>query len=297
MSVIVEGKTKVIRPGASAGTILIETKDSLTAGDAARRESIPDISTDKTAQAANVFSLLQRHGIPTAFIERASERELLCHQCKMLPLELVVRRFAWGTFLLRHPDFRTDDNTPLRFDKPFYEFFHKHSVVAPPLVDTPYQTDEEDARQRYLRDGVWPQGVYTDPYIDAADRQWTLRSPKEPLSESRPLMQIEPMCPREERMEIIEFLMIPVFLALEKAWAGVETVHGPVTLVDMKMEIGRRVSDGKLLVADVIDNDSWRIWPGGDHSKQLDKQCFRDNQPLSSVAENYAIVTELTSRF
>jgi phosphoribosylaminoimidazole-succinocarboxamide synthase len=74
----------------------------------------------------------------------------------------------------------------------------------------------------------------------------------------------------------------------------VETQYGPIVLADIKIEAGRQKVDGKLVIADVIDNDSWRIWPGGDPSKQLDKQNFRDGHPLSEVSDNYALVAELT---
>ena len=47
MPAIVEGKTKVIRCGPGEDTIILETKDLLTGGDAARRESIAAIGIDK----------------------------------------------------------------------------------------------------------------------------------------------------------------------------------------------------------------------------------------------------------
>jgi phosphoribosylaminoimidazole-succinocarboxamide synthase len=71
----------------------------------------------------------------------------------------------------------------------------------------------------------------------------------------------------------------------------------PVELVDLKIEVGRLLDNKRIVIADVIDNDSWRIWPGGDPGRQLDKQCFRDDQPLVQVAENYAIVAGMTAEF
>lgn len=293
--IIAQGKTKVIRPGPENGTVVMETLDVLTGGDAAKRETIHDIGIQKTTQAANVFTLLNRKGIPTAFIKKQSPNSLLCYQCDMLPLELVVRRYAWGSYLYRHPEFKTEK--PHRFAAPVWEFFHKRSVVAAPASDRPYQLDEGEARERFLRNGKWAEGIYTDPYISVESGRWMVYPAKKQLAGGKPLMEVPPECSDAEFRYVVEQVMLPVFKAIEDAWHKVSTAYGPVELVDLKIEVGRRKTDGKIVVADVLDNDSWRIWPGGDPTKQLDKQCFRDDSPLSKVAENYVMVANLTGKF
>lgn len=86
-----------------------------------------------------------------------------------------------------------------------------------------------------------------------------------------------------------------VFTVLERAWKSVD-----VMLVDLKIEFGRDARD-QLLVADVIDNDSWRIWPGGDKNRMLDKQIYRNlqqvtDQDLQALGDRYALVADLTGK-
>ena len=78
------------------------------------------------------------------------------------------------------------------------------------------------------------------------------------------------------------------FLVLEKAWQ----LEGG-TLVDLKVEFGFDAK-GRLLLADVIDNNSWRVIEDGSY---IDKQVYRDGGALDDVAAKYRRVAEITDRF
>jgi len=239
-----EGKTKIIFAHSEKDdTIYMVHKDGLTAGDGARRNTLPGKGALACRTTSNVFYLLEEEGIQTHYIGMVGDNINLMTRCTMIPLEVVMRRIATGSYLRRHPE--VEEGT--RFDPPLVEFFLKDDARHDPLVT------EDDILE-----------------MDVATSE-----------------EIEEMRRTGRR----------VFEILEAAWAKLD-----VTLVDCKIEFGRATSSGQLLVADVIDNDSWRIWPGGDKERMLDKQLYRNmpevtDEGLRELLVKYTQVAELTDAF
>ncbi len=241
---LAEGKTKIIYAHPEREDVVyILHKDGLTAGDGARRSELPGKGELACLTTSNVFYLLEQEGVATHYIGMLGGNVNLVTRCAMVPLEVVMRRIATGSYLRRHPEIAEGT----RFEPTVVEFFCKDDAAHDPLV-----TDEQ---------------IQEMELADAAE------------------------------IETMRAAGRHVFDILEAAWAKQD-----VTLVDLKIEFGRASDDGRLLVADVIDNDSWRIWPGGDKSRMLDKQVYRNlpevtDAGLREVLANYARVAEMTTAF
>lgn len=267
-NILIEGKTKIVYEYGPRD-VVITNKDDITAGDGARRDVIADKAVLSTRTNVNCFELLRRHGIPTHYVAGFDSVSFVARRVNMIPLELVVRRIATGSYLKRRPD--VTEGTI--FDDLVVEFFHKDDPNHDPLAII----DLVGRRMlRYVASRPIEQGYLDEHPIPAGVGASTI----------------------DQLVSVTR----DTFTVLEAAWASQN-----VTLVDLKIECGFDATTGELLVADEVTNDGWRLWPGGDKSRQRDKQVYRElvdtddpaakAKELGAIKKNYAWVADATDKF
>ncbi len=247
---IARGKTKVLyeNPGQPDQLVVAQT-DQISAGDGARKNEIAGKGRLAAQTTARVFRLLNLCGLPTHYQsggEDDDDNEMLVRRCNMIPLEVVVRGVAAGSFARRNPGIARGMLMVPRV----IEFFFKDDANHDPMI-----SPEE----------IISRGIANPAEVGA-------------MSEIARL----------------------TFDILAHAWRKRD-----VLLVDLKIEFGRLTSGpdkGQLVIADVIDNDSWRIWPQGREDRMLDKQMYRnletvDDAALARVKAAYEEVAELVGTF
>ncbi len=262
-TLLAEGKTKIIWSVPGTDHVLIESKDDITAGDGAKHDIMSGKAVLATRTTVNCFQLLRKAGIPTHFLAEADERTFWAKRAQMIPIEVVVRRAAYGSYLKRHPEAARGQ----QLGQLTLELFTKDDQAHDPLVE--YDFDAQTVRRYDASRPVSPASL-----ID-----------ERPIAES-------PFGVTKQQLGKIGELAFATFGALEAAWAEQDVV-----LADLKIELGL-TPEGEMMVADVIDNDSGRLWPGGDPDNMLDKQLYREQRmPLDEIAHRYAWVAAMTEHF
>nr|XP_054489418.1 bifunctional phosphoribosylaminoimidazole carboxylase/phosphoribosylaminoimidazole succinocarboxamide synthetase isoform X2 [Agelaius phoeniceus] len=240
-----EGKTKeVYELPDIPGCVLMQSKDQITAGNAARKDRMEGKAAISNTTTSCVFQLLQEAGIKTAFVRKQSDTAFIAAHCEMIPIEWVCRRIATGSFLKRNPGVKEG-----------YKFY-------PPKIEMFFKDDANN------------------------DPQWS----EEQIIEAK--FCFAGLTIGQTEVDIMSRSTQAIFEILEKAWQPQNC-----TLVDLKIEFGVNVLTKEIVLADVIDNDSWRLWPAGDRSQQKDKQSYRDlkevtPEALQMVKRNFEWVSE-----
>ena len=77
-----------------------------------------------------VFQLLEKEGVPTHFVEELSDRETAVKKVEIVPLEVIIRNVAAGSFSKR---LGVPEGT--KFKAPTIEFSYKNDDLGDPLIN------------------------------------------------------------------------------------------------------------------------------------------------------------------
>ena len=124
-----EGKAKIIYATDEPDKVVVYFKDDTTAFDGVKKEEIVGKGVINNTISSLIFELLNKRGIPTHYIKKLSDREMLALRVEIIPVEVVVRNFAAGSFTRRYG---IPEGTKL--EKPLVETFWKNDELHDPLV-------------------------------------------------------------------------------------------------------------------------------------------------------------------
>ncbi|MGY5879686.1 MAG: phosphoribosylaminoimidazolesuccinocarboxamide synthase [Candidatus Thorarchaeota archaeon] len=132
MDLIHEGKVKrVLQDPDSSERVIIEFTDTVTAGDGEKKEEFTGKGNVTCDMSQYLFGYLEGKGIDTHYVRKLTDNQLLCKKVTIIPIEVVCRNVAAGSFCRRYG---TEKGT--EFSNPLVEFFVKDDEYHDPLITT-----------------------------------------------------------------------------------------------------------------------------------------------------------------
>ena len=125
-----EGKAKKIFATDKDDLVIIHYKDDATAFNGEKKGQIEDKGIMNNRIAAGLFELLGESGVPTHFVQRLSDRDMLCKKVKITPLEVIVRNIAAGSMAKR---LGLAEGTELKTT--VFELSYKDDNLGDPLIN------------------------------------------------------------------------------------------------------------------------------------------------------------------
>ncbi len=125
-----EGKAKKVYSTEDPNLCIFEYKDDATAFNGLKKGSFEGKGIINNRMANFIFRLLEKDGIKTHLVEELSDRETLVKKVDIIPLEVIVRNVAAGSFSKRYG---VEEGTP--FTAPTLEFSYKNDELGDPLIN------------------------------------------------------------------------------------------------------------------------------------------------------------------
>ncbi|MBR1602905.1 MAG: phosphoribosylaminoimidazolesuccinocarboxamide synthase [Synergistaceae bacterium] len=126
-----EGKAKkVYAVKGDADLFIVEYKDDATAFNGEKRGTITGKGVINNKMSNILFKMLEANGVKTHFVKELSDRETLVKAVKIIPLEIIIRNVAAGSFSKRYG---VEEGRELK--APTLEFSLKNDALNDPLIN------------------------------------------------------------------------------------------------------------------------------------------------------------------
>jgi phosphoribosylaminoimidazole-succinocarboxamide synthase len=130
-ALLYEGKAKqVYAVHGAEDQVIIHYKDDATAFNGEKKGQIEDKGILNNKIASGLFELLEQSGIPSHFISRLNERDMLCKKVRIVPLEVIIRNVAAGSMAKR---LGLAEGTALK--TVVFELSYKDDALGDPLIN------------------------------------------------------------------------------------------------------------------------------------------------------------------
>ena len=128
---IYEGKAKKVYKTDDPELYIVDYKDDATAFNGLKKGTIAGKGIINNQMSNRLMQMIEQKGVPTHFVRELSERETLVKKVSIVPLEVIVRNIAAGSFSKRYG---VDEG--MVFDAPVVEFSYKNDSLGDPLLNT-----------------------------------------------------------------------------------------------------------------------------------------------------------------
>ena len=136
-ALVYTGKAKKLYQTENAAVLFVEYLDQATALNGQKKDKVLGKGALNNQITSLIFEHLQQQKIPNHFIKKVSEHEQLIQAVEMIPLEVVVRNYAAGSFSKR---LAIEEGTKLV--TPIIEFYYKEDHIQFLKVATPAEIVE-----------------------------------------------------------------------------------------------------------------------------------------------------------
>lgn len=139
-----EGKAKKVYATDNADHVIVSYKDDATAFNGQKRGTIVGKGVVNNKVSNHFFRLLETQGIKTHYVEQISDRETVVKKVDIVPVEVIVRNKAAGSFSKR---MGIEEGTELKCA--ILEYSYKNDDLGDPFINSYYvralnlATDEE----------------------------------------------------------------------------------------------------------------------------------------------------------